>query len=646
MRRIRLQMNNDVCQERERAEELSRNAATNYVASERCRRASLNPSISVCTNRPEITLTMGTVKKKFCVLFLFATASFLRATNIHFVTDVQPNPVVLNQPARFTVAADADIEEDYPFSPFEATDGVQLGYSGRASEVRSINGNETHLTLWMFDLQAPQAGTFTIPATEAICGEKTFTVPETTFTVKEEPKPVTPTPTAKKKPAASPVDTQFLLTGSFPKNWYVGQCCPANVRLLIGSTVRGQLTSYPQKDGDKFSVSKLLEDPQKNTIHHNGQAYAGLEWPTVLTALQSGSASLSFSINMELERPLSVSSLFNEDDPINALAKGLGVRSMEPRTLTTEKHTVNILPLPTPQPQNFTQAIGEFKLLPPKTIEKEFIQNEPMTLVVDVSGSGNFEACQAPKLVYSDDQWRAYEPKVNFEAKDSLGYEGTIHFTYTIVPLQEGKLPLPTVEFCYFHPIEGQYETLTSVSETLSVKPAIRPISQSSFSVPMSVASTKANATPARPKHERTITMEPITQVSPTSPFWFIQCAIAAAILFGTLLYRKTHTRSYVTQKASQQQSGSLRKALDEAFQRKDGAAVYAAAHALIEFTLKQKQTNIDAVLQNPPPSLSNAQQTQLRMLEQTYQESRFGRVNIDCPGSLDGILKLLEALS
>ena len=42
----------------------------------------------------------------------------------------------------------------------------------------------------------------------------------------------------------------------------------------------------------------------------------------------------------------------------------------------------------------------------------------------------------------------------------------------------------------------------------------------------------------------------------------------------------------------------------------------------------------------------ASAKQTQLRMLEQTYQESRFGRVNIDCPGSLDGILKLLEALS
>ena len=114
----------------------------------------------------------------------------------------------------------------------------------------------------------------------------------------------------------------------------------------------------------------------------------------------------------------------------------------------------------------------------------------------------------------------------------------------------------------------------------------------------------------------------------------------------GTLRYRRTHTASYVTQKASKQQSSTLRKSLDEAFAKKDGAAVYAAAHAWIEFVLKQKQTSVDALLQNPQCPLSDAQKNQLRTLEQTYQQSRFGCMKIDCPSSLDEILKLLEALS
>ena len=590
------------------------------------------------------------MKKTLYCLFWLATVPLfgMDVPKIHFVTDVQ-KPVVAGERARFTVVADANIQDDYPFSPFETTDGIQLGLSGVSWESRNINGEETALTMWTFDLVVPSDGTFTIPETEAVIDGKTFKVPATTFTAKENPNknlPAAPTPTTPKKPALSPIDTKFLLTGSFPTKWYVGQCFPATVQLLIGSSVRGQLTSYPQKEGDKFSASKLLSDPQKNTVHRDGHAYAAFEWPTVLTALQSGTGSLSFAVNMELERSMSMGSLFDDDDPINTLTKGLGVRSVEPRTLSTDRKTVNILPLPTPQPQNFTEAIGEFQLLPPKMLEKEFIQNEPMTLVVDVTGSGNFEAIRAPKLVCPDGQWRTYEPQTNFEAKDKLGYEGTIHFTYTLVPLKDGNVPLPTVEFCYFQPIKGQYETLKSTPETLSVKPAIRQFSPSSVTSPTD-APTKAKPKSAV-KHEHAITMEPITQVATPSSllFWIIQCLIGTILFLGTLRWRRTHTANYVTQKASKQQSNALRKSLDEAFAKKDGAAVYAAAHAWIEFVLKQKQTSVDAILQNPQSPLSDAQKTQLQTLEQTYQQSRFGCMKIDCPNSLEDILKLLEALS
>ena len=586
------------------------------------------------------------MKKTLVFLFWITTAPLFGVERIHFVTDVQPNPVVVGEPARFTVVADANIEDQYPFGSFETADnakGVQLGLVGVSQEIRNINGEETALTMWTFNLVVPSEGEFTIPETEATVNGETFKVPATTFTAKENPKPKTPAPTTPKKPALSPIDTKFILAGSFPNRWYVGQCCPATIQLLIGSSVHGQLTSYPQKDGDKFSASKLLSDPQKNTVHRDGRAYAALEWPTVLTALQSGTGSLSFAVNMELARPMTMGSLF-DDDPVDMLRKSLGVPSVEPRTLSTDKKTVNILPLPTPQPQNFTEAIGEFQLLPPKMLEKEFIQNEPITLVVDVTGSGNFEAIRAPKLVCPDDQWRTYEPQTNFEAKDKLGYEGTIHFTYTLVPLKDGNVPLPTVEFCYFQPIKEQYETLKSVPETLSVKPAIRRFSPSSVTSPTE-APTK---TKPAVQHEHTITMEPITQVSTPSSllFWAIQCLIGILLLLSALRYRKTHTAKYVTQKASKQQSNTLRKALEEAFAKKDGAAVYAAAHASIEFVLKQKQTSVDAVLQDPQSPLSDAQKTQLRLLEQTYQQSRFGCMKIDCPSSLEDILKLLEALS
>lgn len=592
------------------------------------------------------------MKKTLVFLFWIATAPLLRAASSPFVIEVQPTPVVVDQPIYFRVMTAVMELKDLPIidtlsSYFFKSGEFIVESTGFEETYIQSQGDDPMATLnWTLVVRALHAGTLTVPAQDVSYRDKTYTVPETTFTVEEAPKPDLAKQPTPQKPALSPIDTKFLLAGSFPNHWYVGQCCPATVQLLIGSSVRGQLTSYPQKDGDAFSASQLLKEPQKNTVHRDGRAYAAFEWPTLVTALKSGKGALSFAVNMELERPMSIGSLFDDDDPINMLTKGLGVRSVEPRTLSTDRKTVEILSLPTPQPQNFTEAIGEFQSLQLKTLEKEFIQNEPITLVVDITGSGNFEAIRAPKLACPDDQWRTYEPQMNFEAKDKLGYEGTIHFTYTLVPLKDGNVPLPTVEFCYFQPMRNRYETLTSAPETLSVKPAIRQFS------PSSVTSPTDAPTKARPKsavqHEHTITMEPITQVSTPSSlvFWAIQCLIGTLLLLGALRYRKTHTAKYVTQEASKQQSNTLRKALEEAFAKKDGAAVYAAAHAWIEFVLKQKQTSVEALLQNPQCPLSDAQKNQLRTLEQTYQQSRFGCMKIDCPNSLDEILKLLEVLS
>ena len=145
------------------------------------------------------------MKKTLVFLFWIVTAPLFGMERIHFVTDVQPNPVVVGEPARFTVITNADIEE-YPFGPFETADGatgVQLGFSSLLRDKRTINGEETNLTTWTFDLVVPSEGTFTIPETEATIDGKTFKVPATEFTAKEDPKPKTPAPTTPKKPALS-----------------------------------------------------------------------------------------------------------------------------------------------------------------------------------------------------------------------------------------------------------------------------------------------------------------------------------------------------------------------------------------------------------------------------------------------------------
>ena len=596
------------------------------------------------------------MKQRWLLFFsFFPITVWGSSADIRFTAQVQPNPATPNQYLRFILTANASLD-DISFSQ-KNPPAIPLQRVGKSSRMSYENGRSTHTTSWIFLFKTSQVGYITFPSFSVLYRGESYTVPATHFTVQPDPATsATPKSSPQQAISSSPNEriskAQLLLSGSFPKRWYVGQCCPANVQLLVNARVRGQLNSYPHKQGDKFSASKMMEDPKKESTVRNGESYGLLSWPTLLTALQSGNTSLSFSVDMEIEQASRSNALFEEDDedPLSILKKGLGVIQMEPQTLKTKPYYVEVLPLPLPQPKEFTQAIGQFQLLPLKTFETEFIQHEPISLTVDVTGSGNFEAIQAPSLQYDPQYWRAYDPKKHFESTDSLGFKGTMHFTYTLVPLKEGNVPLPSVTFCFFNPVNGQYETLTSESKALSVKPAIRQPSSIPTTSAVSPSSPSAEEIPAKDSSsessigEHTITMEPITWVSSTSLFWWIQGFLSIVVIIGGWRYRKTHTNNYRMQQASKQQLQRLQRTLQEAFRQKDGVGVYTAAHEYLEWKLQKRGSSITAILQDS--RFSEEQRKRLQNFEQTYQASRFGQMSIECPPSLKEMQQFLDSFS
>lgn len=564
--------------------------------------------------------------KNFFVFLWTSLCGLASANVIECQSRVQPHTLGIGQQGYLIITANQPID-NCRFS-LPASDDLSFHYESQSSQITNINGSIKQTTSLYFRLVPQKQGHFIIPDFKGTCNKGDLLIKGCEFDVFDQ------------KPSKN-TSMYFVLAGNFPEKWYAGQCFPTQIQLLTPPNIRGQLTNYPQKLGDGFSASRLVETPQKTSLAFNGQDYVCIYWSTLITALKSGPNPLSFSVDMEVQKAAHTRELFDDDDdPLNLFAQGFGgmFARTEPVSLKTKLRTFQILPLPTPQPKSFCNAIGQFQISTPQVLEKESIQNEPLTFLIKVTGAGNFENITPPLLEFDTNQWRMYEPTSHFESKDQLGFEGTIEFKYTLVPLIHGKINLPNVTFCFFDPKSEQYEILERSSlEPIVVKPALHT---KSSSIPVQNGTTE----PAQPAKTfvPTICLDEPTWLDNTV-FFVIQIVLACFTLLGLVLayqhYQRLHNTHYRLKKEQKERLNLAYKAFYSTFKQRDGLGFYVAAHSLIELLLNVKNLTTHAL------PLSVEEQDLLHQIEQKYQESKFGQKQTDCPTNITPFKNLIRKL-
>ncbi len=130
---------------------------------------------------------------------------------------------------------------------------------------------------------------------------------------------------------------------------------------------------------------------------------------------------------------------------------------------------INVLPLPSENvPASFNGAVGNFNF--DAKIENTKIKtNEPFTLRLSISGTGNISLLEMPELTFPAG-FEKYEPKSSEQISKSGRISGQKIIEYLIVPRAEGKKEIPPVEFSYFNPSTGKYVTLNSQPFVLNVE--------------------------------------------------------------------------------------------------------------------------------------------------------------------------------
>ena len=132
------------------------------------------------------------------------------------------------------------------------------------------------------------------------------------------------------------------------------------------------------------------------------------------------------------------------------------------KTVSSGSSTIDVKPLPlNNKPLDFSGAVGNFNF-EIKSDKKELLLDEAFQLSLIVSGKGNFNLFDDPKISLPV-SLEVYEPeKISNVLVRSNGIKGKINNKYTVVPNSPGKYTIPQTKFSFFDPELEDYKTIYS----------------------------------------------------------------------------------------------------------------------------------------------------------------------------------------
>lgn len=399
------------------------------------------------------------------------------------VTVLSRNETQVGQPVillyRFTDTAEP---QDMP-QPTIMVDGLRIQFQGATRQNNfsfSFGGggaqNKSESVFeFTYAVIPERAGVFTIPGFQVRVGGKTLRTkpaklevfgpggalpPQTAPAV---PRAIVPPGQPLPPPQSSgPPDREgeayfgeILMTS---KPVYVGEVVPVDIRFYFRGDLPLNDLQQPSFGGDGFTAVPLGE-PQQGEQVIGSMPYRVFTFRSAVTAVKTGEIEIPpVTLNARIvvsAVPPGFDAFF---DQFFRNFPGPGMGRAEQVEVSTRKRTLKVLPLPKEgRPADFSGAVGQFSL-DASADPTSAGPGEPVTLSLQVSGRGNFDAMSPPALTRADG-WRTYAPKEKFQQDDAVGSAGTKTFEYKMVARSD-QTATPGAEFSYFDPRKKEYITL------------------------------------------------------------------------------------------------------------------------------------------------------------------------------------------
>lgn len=372
------------------------------------------------------------------------------AQEITFEATVDRNAVAAGDRLKYTLSlsnAQGQITPP-PFGEF-----TPLGNPSQSTMMNIVNGRMSQSIGYTWYLQAPdKEGTYTIPAASVKVGGGSI-----------QSKPIRITVTKGAPPAASDNGEAAAAQGS-NRDIFVSLTLGKN-KVFVGEPVTATWTlwsRYQELQLEKTDIPDpegfWVERIDKGEIHWedkyrtlNGMQYRvavmqqQLLFPQKSGKIKVGPASMTALVGR---------SFFNRGERLQ-----FGSNTAE----------LNVLPLPSGQPGDFSGAVGKLDMV--ASLDRDRVAaDEAITLTVRVSGQANLKLLETPELSFPGD-FETYEPKVIDKIGVNVGgMSGSRTYEWVVIPRHEGEYALPPISISYLDAESGSYRTLRSDSLLIHVE--------------------------------------------------------------------------------------------------------------------------------------------------------------------------------
>jgi hypothetical protein len=348
-----------------------------------------------------------------------------------------------------TLAVTINADVSNPPSPsLPSLEGFTIVGSGSSSQISIVNGTVSTQLIYSYRLQPYAPGDLVIDPIGVTLNGQTFTTEPITVQVTQG----TGTP-----PSAPPSNATAPTSPEFRGQRYFVEAEVDNPTPFIGEQVNYIFRFYeafdafgqPQYEAPTFTGfwTENQTDQSQYQVQAGGQFYNVTELRTVLFP------SLMGPVTIEPARLIIPGGFFSSG-----------------AELQTQPVSVDVKPLPAGAPASFNGAVGQFTLSGMFDTTQTRV-NEPITWRVTLTGRGNFSALPDP--VWPEmPEWRSFES----QATTNTGFQngqvvGERVYERLLVPQTEGEYTIPVLEYTYFDPAAGGYQTMTTGAVSVSIAP-------------------------------------------------------------------------------------------------------------------------------------------------------------------------------
>lgn len=338
------------------------------------------------------------------------------------------------------------------------------------SSTSYVNGKRTHVyqNSFTYVAQCSKEGKFVIPsATVIIDGKKYSSDPILIEVIKNASKKTSNSNNSSEGASSGnslSADDLFIILDLSKTNVIMGEPIVATIKLYTDVNIAGfEDIHFPTFNG--FWNQELDSPSQVEFVreNYNGKIYsAALLKKYILIPQQSGKIKIDpaeLVCAVQVQSSSRGSSIFDDF---------FGSYQTLKKKISTSSKTINVSGLPLGAPSSFSGAVGSYSL-DVSTSKNDMSSHDAASLYVTISGSGNLNMINVPKINFPPD-FEVYDVKKTDKIRTSAnGVSGKRVFEYPFIPRSSGNFILKPVEFSYYDLDKKRYITLKSDEKELNI---------------------------------------------------------------------------------------------------------------------------------------------------------------------------------